>query len=256
MARLDRYKKNLEKDGITLEQQEKLITSKILVMGAGGLGSNVIMNLAAIGIGQIKIVDNSVIEEENFNRQIIHKYKNLGRAKVISAKEWINDFNPDIKVEMEKVRINDLNYFSIIEDYDIIVDCFDSYESKYMLNEIALRHNKILIHGGVQGYCGQVTTIIPKRTGCLSCIMQKPRVFNEESLSALSPVVSTVASLQAQEVLKIVTGSGEALMNKLLTFDGLKSQFQILNYSKNPACETCTTPSFIEDFSLDFQTNF
>ena len=256
MARLDRYRKNLEKDGITLEQQEKLLNSKVLVMGAGGLGSGVIMNLSALGVGQIKVVDNDVIEEENFNRQTIHKYKNLGRAKVMSAKEWINDFNPEIKVEMDKIRINDLNYFSIIDGYDIIVDCFDSYESKYMLNEIALRHKKILIHGGVQGYCGQVTTIVPNKTGCLSCILQKPKVFEEESLSALSPVVSTVASLQAQEVLKIITGAGEPLLNKLLTFDGLKSEFRVLGFSKNPVCETCSTVSFIEDFNLDFQNSF
>ena len=239
MIKFDRYERNLEIGGITQEQQEKLITSKVLVMGVGGLGSGVVMNLAALGVGQIKVVDNEVIEETDFNRQLIHKYKNIGRAKVMSAKEWIQDFNPDIKVELDKIKINDLNYFNIIEGYDLIVDCFDSYESKYVLIEIAHRHNKILIHGSMQGFCGQVTTIVPKKTGCLACIMQKPQEFKEEVVCSLSPVVSAISALQAQEALKILTGCGEPLLNRMLVFDGYKSEFKILPFSKNIACDVC-----------------
>lgn len=241
MINSKRYQRNLEQDGITKEAQEKLFASRVLVMGAGGLGSGVIMNLAALGVGQIKIIDGDILEESNLNRQIIHKYKNLGRAKVISAKDWVQEFNPDIKVELDKIRINELNYFNIIQGYDIIVDCFDSYESKYMLNEIALRHNKVLIHGGVQGFRGQVTTIVPTKTGCLSCVMQKPQTFKEEIYASISPVVNLISSLQAQEVLKVVTGVGEPLLNKILIFDGLKSEFKILNYAKNMACEVCSS---------------
>lgn len=241
MINSKRYQRNLELDGITKEAQEKLFASRVLVMGAGGLGSGVIMNLAALGVGQIKIIDGDILEESNLNRQIIHKYKNIGRAKVISAKDWVQEFNPDIKVELDKIRINELNYFNIIQGYDIIVDCFDSYESKYMLNEIALRHNKVLIHGGVQGFRGQVTTIVPTKTGCLSCVMQKPQTFKEEIYASISPVVNLISSLQAQEVLKVVTGVGEPLLNKILIFDGLKSEFKILNYAKNMACEVCSS---------------
>ncbi len=241
MINSKRYQRNLEQDGITKEAQEKLFASRVLVMGAGGLGSGVIMNLAALGVGQIKIIDGDILEESNLNRQIIHKYKNIGRAKVISAKDWVQEFNPDIKVELDKIRINELNYFNIIQGYDIIVDCFDSYESKYMLNEIALRHNKVLIHGGVQGFRGQVTTIVPTKTGCLSCVMQKPQTFKEEIYASISPVVNLISSLQAQEVLKVVTGVGEPLLNKILIFDGLKSEFKILNYAKNMACEVCSS---------------
>lgn len=240
MVKFDRYKNNMEQEGITSESQQKLVKSKVLVMGAGGLGSGVIMNLAALGVGQIKVIDDGIIEETGFNRQIIHKYKNLGRAKVISAKDWIGEFNPDIKVELDKIRLNEINYLNIIQGYDIIADCFDNYESKYMLNEIALRHNKILIHGGVQGFCGQVTTIVPKKTGCLSCIMQKPKIFKEEIQASLSPVVNTISSIQALEILKVITGEGEPLLNRLLVFDGLKSSFRMLAFSKNIACESCS----------------
>lgn len=245
MIKLDRYQNNLEAGGLNEIQQQKLLSAKVLVMGAGGLGSGVVMNLAALGVGTIRIVDSEVVEIENFNRQLIHKFKNLGRAKVMSAKEWIQEFNSDIRVEIEKIRLNDLNYFNIIEDFDIIVDCFDSYESKYMLNEIALRHKRILVHGSIQGYCGQVTTIVPDKTGCLSCVLQKPKVFKEEKTSSLSPVVSIISALQAQEVLKIITGSGELLMNKFLVFDGYKSEFKTLSFSKNQACEVCNLENSI-----------
>lgn len=235
-----RYKRNIEQNGITQQAQEKLFNARVLVMGAGGLGSGVIMNLAALGVGQIKIIDGDIIEESNFNRQIIHKYRNIGRAKVISAKDWVQEYNPDIKVELDKIKINELNYFNIIQGYDIIIDCFDSYESKYMLNEIAIRHKKILIHGATQGFCGQVTTIAPDKTGCLECVMQKPKNIKETVLASLSPVVNTISALQAQEALKIITGIGSPLLNKLLVFDGLTSEFKTLNYSKNPACSACS----------------
>lgn len=240
MINILRYEKNMEKDGITKEAQEKLFNSRVLVMGAGGLGSGVIMNLAALGVGQIKIIDGDIVEENNLNRQIIHKYKNIGRAKVISAKDWVQDFNPDIKVELDKIKINELNYFNIIQGYDIIVDCFDSYEAKYMLNEIAVRHKKVLVHGAIQGFRGQVTTIVPLKTGCLSCVMQKPKNFEQENYASISPVVNTISSLQALEVMKVITGEGEPLLNKIMIFDGLKSEFKILNYAKNIACETCS----------------
>ncbi len=240
MINILRYEKNMEKDGITKEAQEKLFNSRVLVMGAGGLGSGVIMNLAALGVGQIKIIDGDIVEENNLNRQIIHKYKNIGRAKVISAKDWVQDFNPDIKVELDKIKINELNYFNIIQGYDIIVDCFDSYEAKYMLNEIVVRHKKVLVHGAIQGFRGQVTTIVPLKTGCLSCVMQKPKNFEQENYASISPVVNTISSLQALEVMKVITGEGEPLLNKIMIFDGLKSEFKILNYAKNIACETCS----------------
>ena len=234
-----RYSKSFERGGINKDIQEKLLGAKVLVMGAGALGSGVIMTLSAMGIGHIKIIDGSTVKEEDFNCQIIHKYKNIGRAKVMSAKDWVGEFNPDVKVEIEKINIDEKNCFNAIEGYNIIVDCFDDYETKYMLNEIALKYKKILIHAGVMGFCGQVTTIVPNKTGCLSCVLQKPKVFKNETFASISPVINTIASIQAQEVLKIVTGLSNPLLNKLLLYDSLKSEFKILNYSKNIACEQC-----------------
>ncbi len=239
MAKLTRYLQNIGINGITKETQEKLFCAKVIVMGAGALGSGVIMNLAALGIGQIKIIDDKVVDEEDLNSQLIHKYKNIGRAKVISAKDWISDFNPDIKVEIEKTRLNELNYFNVIENYDIIVDCFNGIETKYMLNEIALRHNKILIHGYTQGFIGQATTVIPGKSACLSCIKQKPAMLEIETYPSIASVNSVISSILSQEVLKVLMGGCELLTNKLLLFDGYKTGFKIFECTKNIACPAC-----------------
>ena len=195
----------------------------------------VVVFLFVVILGGCKQIDN--------NRTVI-KFASWGSQSEVSViKPLIEGFerqNPDIKVELDKIRINELNYFNIIQGYDIIVDCFDSYESKYMLNEIALRHKKILIHGATQGFYGQVTTIIPDKTGCLECVMQKPANYNEITLASLSSVVNTISALQAQEVLKVLTNTGKPLLDKLLVFDGLTSEFKTLSYAKNLACPVCS----------------
>ena len=240
MTKFTKYELSIAPKGITMQAQEKLLNSKVLVMGAGGLGSCVIMNLCAMGVGQIKIIDDGIVDETDFNRQLIHKYKNIGRARVLSAKDWINDYNPDVKVEVDKIKINELNYYGLIQDYDIIVDCFDTYASKFMLNEIALRHKKTSVHGKVSGFSGQVTTIIPDKTGCLSCVIQRPRAFKPEIKCELPSVVTTIAGLQANEVLKVVTETGTPLLNRMVIFDGLKSEFRHIAYSKSPDCLDCS----------------
>jgi len=235
-----RYEKNIEKGGITPEIQEKLRQTSVIVMGAGGLGSGVIMNLSALGVGRIKIIDNDIVQETDLNRQLIHKYSDIGRAKVLSARDWIHDFNPDIKIEIEKLKLYELNYLNIIQGYDIIIDCFNSPEADYLLNNIALRHKKILIYGHTEGFSGQVTTIYPPETGCLACVLQKPKLYIKEKTATISPIISVVSSLMAQEILKIVGEIGEPLLNKFLMYDGLKSEFKIVNYHKNPHCEICS----------------
>ena len=241
MAKSIRYSGNIGLYALSAEAQEKLTSAKVLVMGAGGLGSNVIMNLVALGIGQIKIIDKGVVKEEELNRQTIHKFSNIGRAKVISAKEWIQDFNHDIKVELDKVELNELNYFNTIMGYDVIIDCFNSIEGRYMLNEIAIRHGKILIHGNTNGFFGQITTIFPKKTGCLNCVLQKPtNLKKDDKKASLITTTSLIAGLQAQEALKILTNTGEPLFNKLLVYDGLKNKFQYVEYTKNMVCKSCS----------------
>ncbi|MEI8378295.1 MAG: HesA/MoeB/ThiF family protein [bacterium] len=239
MLNKERYNRNILIEKIGEEGQQKLLSSKVLVAGAGGLGSTVLANLASLGIGTIGIVDNDVLELSNLNRQYIHKLDNLGKPKVDSAEEWIQEFNPDIKVHTYQIRLDEDNFQEIVAGYDLIVDCFDSYKSKFLLNEIAIKTNKTLIHGGVTEFFGQVTTIIPPKTSCLACILPDYDVNAYITKGVISPAVSTIASIQSFEVVKLLLKLGETLENQLLIFDGLTMKFKKLKTSKNPNCKEC-----------------
>lgn len=233
----ERYNRNILLEQVGEEGQKKLLASKVLVCGAGGLGSTVLANLAAVGIGTIGVVDNDVVEISNLNRQYIHKFENLAKPKVDSAKEWINEFNPETIVNTYKIRLNEDNFYAIVKDYDLIVDCFDSFDSKFLLNKIAVGTGKILIHAGVSEFSGQVMTITPKKTACLECILPK----NEATIlkGVISPTVSLIASIQSMEVVKVILGIGETLENKLLSIDALSMKFKVINISKNVNCKLC-----------------
>lgn len=228
---MERYNRNILLIGE--EGQEKLSKAKILVCGCGGLGSTVIFNLASLGIGEIGLVDNDVVEDSNLNRQFIHD--EVGLEKVISAKSKINKFNPEIKVNTYKVRLSHYNYIDIVEKYDILIDCFDSYESKFLLNDISVKTEKTLIHGGVSEFFGQVTVIKPT-TACLRCFLTNIDTENEISKGVLSPAVSTIGAIQSMEAAKQVLQIGEPLENILLTYNGLKNEFKHLKITKNKEC--------------------
>lgn len=234
---LERYDRNIKVEQLGEDGQRKLSQAKILVCGAGGLGSTVLANLASVGVGTIGIVDNDVLELSNLNRQYIHKFDNIGKSKVKSAKKWINEFNPEIDVNTYQIRLDETNYVKIVKDYDFIMDCFDSFQSKFLLNKIAVKTDKILIHGGVTEFYGQVTTIIPDKTACLNCILPEDGGYVVKGV--LSPAVTTIASIEAMEAVKIVLNTGELLENKLLSYDGLKMNFRTINIEKNPQCRLC-----------------
>lgn len=229
---MQRYSRNilLIKDA----GQTKLLKSKVLICGCGGLGSTVIMNLAGSGVGTIGLIDDDVVEVSNLNRQFIHK--NIGEDKVTSAKKRILEYNPEITVNTYKIRLDQNNYQSIVKDYDIIIDCFDSYKSKILLNDIAVETGKTLIHGGVTEYFGQVTVIKPS-TPCLRCIFSDIDLEKEVPKGILSPVVSTVASIQSMEAVKQILNTGEPLEGLLLTYNALTNDFKKLKITKNTACK-------------------
>lgn len=241
MFNKDRYSRNIMINNIGEEGQEKMLSSKILVAGAGGLGSTVLANLASAGIGHIGIIDNDILELSNLNRQYIHKLENIGKVKVESAKNWINSYNPNIEVKTYKLRLDENNYADIISEYDIIIDCFDSYKSKFLLNKIAVENNITLIHGGVTEFYGQVTTIIPNKTACLNCLI--PNADKDEYIpkGVISPAVATIASIQSLEAIKVVLNLGKLLTNQLLTYNGLNMEFKKLNINKNTNCDLCGT---------------
>lgn len=233
----ERYNRNILIPQISTDGQKKLSQAKVLVCGAGGLGSTVLVNLASVGIGTIGIVDNDILELSNLNRQYIHKFENIGKVKVESAKQWINEFNPEITVNIYQTRLDENNYENIIKDYDFIIDCFDSFKSKFLLNKIAVLTGKTLIHGGVTEFFGQVTVIVPGKTACLNCILPQGSEYAVKGV--LSPAVTTIASIEVMETVKLILNIGERLENKLLSYDGLKMQFKTINLAKNPDCILC-----------------
>lgn len=237
---LERFNRNILVEKMSEEGQFKLLNSKVLVAGAGGLGSTVLANLAAIGIGTLGIIDNDRLELSNLNRQYIHKYSNLGKVKVESAQNWLREFNPDINVNTYELRLDENNYQDIVGDYDLIVDCFDSYKSKFLLNEIAVKTGKTLIHGGVTEFFGQVTVIIPGKTACLRCILGDIDTSAYVIKGVLSPAVTTIAAIESMEVLKNILGIGETLENRLLSYDGLNMKFKTIKIDKNPKCLLCS----------------
>ncbi len=232
----ERYKRNILIPEVNKEGQKKILKARVLICGSGGLGSGVIANLASLGVGKIGIVDNDNVEMSNLNRQFIHNLNNINKPKVLSAKEWIKNYNKDIKVETYYTRLNDKNYLDIAKNYDIIADCFDSFESKFLLNDISLTLEKPLIHAGVSEFRGQTITIIPKKTSCLRCIFPNADIKTPIDKAIVSPTVSTIASIQSMEILKLIISKGELLTNKILTFDGLNMRFKIINIKKSSSC--------------------
>jgi adenylyltransferase/sulfurtransferase len=238
----ERYIRNTIIQEIGEAGQAKIGVARVLVCGAGGLGSTVIANLSALGVGTIGVADNDVLELSNLNRQYIHKFAGLGELKVQSAARFINEFNPGVNVRVYPIRLNHDNYAEIVADYDFIIDCFDSFKSKFLLNDIAVATGKTLIHGGVTEFGGQVMTIVPGKSACLRCILPDADENLQVLKGVVSPAVTTIASIESMEALKLILGLGAPLSDKLLCYNGLDMTFKILNTEKNPKCTLCAFP--------------
>ncbi len=236
---MERYSRNILINDIGTEGQNLLLDSKILVAGAGGLGSTVITSLACMGIGSIGIIDDDLVELSNLNRQYIHNIKKISEYKTDSAQDWVKNFNPDIEIKAYRLRF-DSSCSDILKYYDIVIDCFDSYNSKFVLNDACVKENKIFIHGGVSEFYGQVLKIIPGKTACLRCLFPDKKDLPSEIKGVISPSVSTIGSIQSMEVLKHILKLEESsLEDTLLCFDGLKQDYKKIQIYKNEKCSIC-----------------
>ena len=235
---LERYNRNIIIEKIGIEGQLKLNNSKVLVAGCGGLGSTVIANMCSMGIGTIGLVDNDTLELSNLNRQFIHKFENIGKDKISSTKSWVNSYNPEVKIVAFNTKFDKNNGIGIVQDFELILDCFDSYESKFLLNKACAKSNKPLIHGGVTEFFGQVTTIIPNETACLNCLFPDSETAYTVK-GVISPAVSTIASIQSMEAAKYLLELDGLLKNELLTYNGLKQEYKKITLSKNTKCPVC-----------------
>ncbi len=232
-----RYDRQIAISQIGPEGQRKLKQARVLIAGAGGLGSPAALYLTAAGIGTIRVIDHDRVELSNLNRQILHGEKDIGRDKSDSAKRRLKNLSSAVKIEAISETITDDNVSRLAGDCDIIVDAMDNLATRYLLNRCAIERKIPLVHGAVSGFEGRLTTILPGETACLKCIYRGPAARKRFPVIGVTPAV--VGSLQAAEVIKYVTGAGTLMANRLLIYDGLKGTFFQLTLCRNPQCDHC-----------------
>ena len=240
---LERYSRNILLKGVGIKGQEKLLSSKVLVIGAGGLGSPAAMYLAAAGIGTIGIADKDKVELSNLNRQIIHKTNKTGIEKIKSAQETINDLNPDIKVNIY-TEISSDNISKIISEYDFVIDATDNFETKFLINDACVKGKKPFSHAGIVGFEGQLMTYVPGKSCCYRCIFKEPPAQECVSSCAkdgvLGAAVGVIGTLQATEAIKYILDIGELLTGHLLTYNALTCEFRKIKLPpSNKDCPAC-----------------
>ncbi len=241
----ERYKKHLQLDAIGEEGQKKLKRASVLVVGAGGLGSPVLMYLAAAGIGKITIMDGDRVSLSNLQRQVIHTTPMIDLLKVESARDRLNLMNPEANITAIPARLETATAAQIVAAHQVAVDCTDNLETRLLLNETCARMGIPFVFGAVFEYEGQVSVFDASRGPCLRCMLPEKldpaTIPNPESHGLLGTVPGVIGLLQATEVIKLVLGMGDCLIGKLLLFDALSASFSKINLKKRHDCPVCGT---------------
>ncbi len=240
---IKRYSRQIILPHVGGKGQEKLLRAKVLVVGAGGLGSPVSLYLTAAGGGKIGIADCDEVEISNLQRQILHSTSNIGKLKTSSAKERLTDLNPGVEIITHEVRLTSKNILNIIKDYDIVVDGSDNFPTRYLVNDACVISGKPLSHGGIFRFDGQAMTIVPGEGPCYRCLFPEPPpaglVPSCQESGILGAVAGVIGVIQANEVLKFILGVGELLVGKLLIFNALESSFRRVSVPKDNNCPVC-----------------
>ncbi|MDR2091383.1 MAG: HesA/MoeB/ThiF family protein [Clostridiales bacterium] len=236
----ERYSRHILLKEVGVAGQMKLGKGKVLVVGAGGLGSPAAMYLAAAGVGTIGIADADKVDLSNLQRQIIHSTEDVGKRKTLSAKETIDALNPNISVVIHDVFVDSKNIAGIIKDYDFVIDGTDNFSSKFLINDACVSVGKAFSHGGVLRFSGQTMTYV-KGAPCLRCIFKNPpekEVLTCRDSGVLGVVPGVIGTVQACEAVKYLLGAGELLTGKLLIFDALRTDFRKIEIKRDADC-TC-----------------
>jgi molybdopterin-synthase adenylyltransferase len=245
-AQFERYARHLILDEVGEEGQAKLMAARVLVVGAGGLGSPLLLYLAAAGIGTLGVVDNDVVDLSNLQRQIVHPTTRIGEAKVASARHTLADLNPEVAVEAHAVRLDASNGAALVGDYDLVADGSDNFATRYLLNDLCYRLRKPLVAAALSPFDGQLSTWKPylgPPHPCYRCLFREPpppdAVPRCETAGILGAVAGVIGTLQATEVLKELLGIGESLSGRLLMYDALGTRFHTIAVPRDPDCPTC-----------------
>lgn len=238
-----RYGRHIILPEIGGQGQRRLLESRVLLIGAGGLGSPNALYLGAAGIGTIGLVDDDVVEASNLQRQVAHSTADIGRSKVDSAAESIRAINPDVNVVTHKTRITSKNAMEIIKDYDLVVDGCDSFATRYLVNDACVMLGKPDIYGSIFRFEGQVSVFVPGQGPCYRCLFPQPppagMVPSCQEAGVLGILPGIVGLMQANEAVKQLLGIGRTLMGRLLLFDALDMSFRTMNVRRDPECPLC-----------------
>jgi molybdopterin/thiamine biosynthesis adenylyltransferase len=238
-----RYSRHLLIPEVGEEGQRKLLDAKVLLVGAGGLGSPAALYLAAAGVGTLGVVDDDVVDDSNLQRQVIHTTDRLGIAKAESARIAIESINPDVEVVKHETRLDKSNVLEIFSQYDVILDGTDNFATRYLINDATVLLNKPNVHGSIFRFEGQATTFIPYEGPCYRCLFPTPPPPELAPSCAEAGVLGLlpgmVGMIQATETAKLILGIGEPLVGRLLTYDALGMEFRELRLSRDPECPMC-----------------
>jgi len=250
-AQSKRYSRHLLVPEVGEKGQFKLLDSRVLLIGAGGLGSPAAYYLAAAGVGTLGIIDADVVDESNLQRQILHNTKRVGQYKAESARETIEALNPDVKVVTYIERLDETNVRRIIADYDVILDGTDNFPTRYLLNDAAILENKPVVHGSVFRFEGQLTVFKPHEGPCYRCLYPEPPppalAPSCAEAGVLGVLPGIIGLLQATETIKLLLDLGDPLVGRLMTYDALAGEFNELRLFRDPKCPACGENAHPED---------
>ena len=241
---LERYSRHIILKEIGVKGQKKLLNAKVLIIGAGGLGAPAALYLAAAGVGTIGIADADVVDLSNLQRQVIHATADIGKPKVESAKESMLAINPDITVNTYQEFIYSGNIAEIIADYDFILDGTDNFPAKFLINDACVLAGKPFCHAGIIRFSGQLMTYVPGQGPCYRCVFKNPpprdAVPTCKQAGVIGAMAGVIGCLQAMEAVKYITGAGELLTGRLLTYDALKMSFRTVKVPRDCNCAVCS----------------
>jgi sulfur-carrier protein adenylyltransferase/sulfurtransferase len=252
----ERYSRHLLIPEVGEAGQQKLLKSKVLLIGAGGLGSPASFYLAAAGVGTLGIVDSDVVDQTNLQRQILHTTDRIGTPKVDSAKLTLEALNPDVKIVGYRERLTSENIDRIIADYDVIIDGADNFPTRYLLNDASVKWNKPVVHGSIYRFEGQITVFKPREGPCYRCLFPTPPppelAPSCAEAGVLGVLPGVIGSLQANEAIKLLLGIGEPLVGRYLLFDALDASFREVKLRRDAECPVCGDHPTITEY-IDYE---
>jgi molybdopterin/thiamine biosynthesis adenylyltransferase len=240
-----RYSRHILLDDIGIEGQEKILSSHVVVIGAGGLGSAAAPYLAAAGVGKITLIDHDVVDLTNLQRQIMHRQNSIGMAKVSSAKTMLQELNPHLTVVTLEQKVTAELLDELLPNTTVVLDCTDNFTSRHLINAACVKHKTPLVSGAAIRFDGQLTVIDPRQKGtpCYACLFPKDQKFDEVQCSTMgvfSPLVGIIGAMQSAQALQVITDVGKSLCGKLLLWDARSTQIDMIELHQRDNCEVCS----------------